>query len=352
MNKVLVTGLGTANDLGMCESCGLNFSWLVDRPSVLLWADQICIPKSAYEMARVLDERKQEKVINMFLNMIEKQDLINSVDLSGMYPKTLAGDITKRMLADSKLLLETFPEIIKQGEDGVPAEILIGDEHYCGVWMSSIYLGLKLAEDIEANCLFSKREHTFLKYMFGLNSEKQGGVGINNAYNEVFSLYLPESIGAHSYAFTKEDDCKDCARYDKCKDTYLEETEKSFEKILRWRDYDEIHQAKQEIDRILKIKGEISSPKDVEDIVKKFQERQDVINRNINRRFPKIQRWTKMTTVLATPITIASAITGNIPLTVGGAVATGIAQATENLIEVYKSKNNWVGFVNGMKNAE
>lgn len=57
-----------------------------------------------------------------------------------------------------------------------------------------------------------------------------------------------------------------------------------------------------------------------------------------------------MTTVLATPITIASAISGNIPLTIGGAVATGVAQATDNLLEIYKSKNNWVGFVNDMKN--
>lgn len=61
------------------------------------------------------------------------------------------------------------------------------------------------------------------------------------------------------------------------------------------------------------------------------------------------QVWTKLTIVLATPITIASAITGNIPLTIGGAVATGAAQMTENLLEIYKNKNNWVGFVNDMK---
>ena len=77
--------------------------------------------------------------------------------------------------------------------------------------------------------------------------------------------------------------------------------------------------------------------------------RSDKINRNINKRFPKIERWTKMTTVLATPITIASAISGNLPLTVGSAVAGGVAQATEKLLEIYKNKNNWVGFVNDMK---
>ena len=56
-----------------------------------------------------------------------------------------------------------------------------------------------------------------------------------------------------------------------------------------------------------------------------------------------------MTTVLATPMIIASAVSGNIPLTIGGAVVSGVAQATENLLDIYKSKNNWVGFVNDMK---
>ncbi len=37
-------------------------------------------------------------------------------------------------------------------------------------------------------------------------------------------------------------------------------------------------------------------------------------------------------------------------MTVGSAVVTGIAQATENILEIYKNKNNWVGFVNDMKN--
>ena len=351
MNKVLITGLGTAKDLGICETCNLNFSWLLDNPSTLLWADQICVPKNSYEIAKIQDEEKHEKVISMFLNKAEEHDLIKKVDLSSMYQKTVGTEIYKKMQSDSQILLETFPGIVQKGEPGVPDEILIEDQHYCGAWMSSIYLGVKIANDIDANCLFSKREHTFLKYLYGLNANNMGGYGTNNAYSEVFSLYLPESIGVHNYAFYPEKTCKECEKYDNCKDTYLDETERALDTILKWRDYDELHQAKLEIDKIIKVKGEINSAKDVDDVIKEFKERQDKINRNINKRFPQIQRWTKMTTVLATPITIASAITGNIPLTVGGVVATGLAQATENLLEIYKSKNNWVGFVNSMKNT-
>lgn len=111
-----------------------------------------------------------------------------------------------------------------------------------------------------------------------------------------------------------------------------------------------MQQAKEEINKIIKVKNDLCSENDIKDVVNQFKERQDKINKNINKRFSKIERWTKMTTVVATPITIASAISGNIPLTIGSAVATGVAEMTEQLMEVYRSKNNWVGFVNDMKN--
>ena len=339
MNKVLITGLGIAKEFGICEACNLNFSWLVNNPSILLWADQICVPKTSFEAQLAEKDDKSEKVISLFLNIAEKQGLINKINLTDIYQEKVGDEIYKKMVEDSQTLLKTFPEVIKKGEEGVPNEIFIGDESYCGAWMSSI----------EANCLFSEREHNFLKYLYGLDANKFSGNIINNVYSEIFSLYLPENLAIHNYAFADERQCEECKYYEDCKKNYLHNTEVTLEKVFKWRDYDELQQAKEEINRIISLKNDISSQKDVDDIVKEFKERQNKINRNINKRFPKIERWTKMTTVLATPITIASAISGNLPLTVGSAVAGGVAQATEKLLEIYKNKNNWVGFVNDMK---
>lgn len=350
MNKVLITGLGFANELGICKLCNLNFSWLVNNPSTILWADQLYIPQASFEAQIVNKEQKDEKIIAMFLEMAEERGIINKLNLTDMYQETVGDQIYQKALVDSQALLKTFPEMIRKGDEGVPNEILIGDEGYCGAWISSLYAGMRVAKDIGANCLFSKREHTFLKYLYGLDANRIKGNTINNVYIEVFSLYMPEKLAVHSYAFTNEELCKQCIHYKQCKENYLTDTEKALEKMFKWREYDELQQAKEEINKIILLKNDISSQKDIDDVVKAFKERQDKINRNINKRFPKIERWTKMTTVLATPITIASAISGNIPLTIGGAVATGVAQATENLLEIYKSKNNWVGFVNNMKN--
>ena len=350
MNKILITGLGVANELGICESCNLNFSWLVNNPSTILWADQLYIPQASFETQIANKEQKSEKIIGMFLEMAEVHGIISKLNITDMYQKTVGDQIYQKMLMDSQNLLATFPEVIKKGDEGVPNEILIGDERYCGAWISSIYAGMRVARDIGANCLFSKREHTFLKFLYGLDANRINGNIINNVYTEVFSLYMPEKLAVHSYAFTDEEHCEQCVHYEQCKENNLTDTEKALEKMFKWREYDELQQAKEEINKIILLKNDISSQKDIDDVVKEFKGKQDKINRNINKRFPKIERWTKMTTVLATPITIASAISGNIPLTIGGAVATGVAQATENLLEVYKSKNNWVGFINDMKN--
>lgn len=351
MNKVLITGLGVAKDFGLCDVCNLNFSWLFNNPSTLLWADKICIPKTAFEFAVEQKEEKDEKVISMFLKMAEKQGLIEKIDVASMYQERVGGELHNRMLQDSQALLNAFPEIVKEGNSGVPHEIIIGDEGYCGAWMSSVYADIRVAQDIEANCLFGKREHHFLKYVYGLNVNRFDRSPIHNAYNEIFSLFMPERLSLHNYGFVDEKECDMCKKQQHCKETYLYESEKSLEEIFKWREYDELQQAKGEIDKIIKVKNEISSQKDIDDIIKEFKEKQDQINRHIKNRFPKIERWTKMTTVVATPITIAASITGNIPFAVTGAVATGLAQATETILDVYRSKHNWVGFVNEMKNA-
>lgn len=349
MNKVLVTGLGTVTELGLCEACNLDFSWLVNNPSTLLWADELCIPKLAFEKEKMRNDSKRNKVVSMFLSMAEQNGLINTIDIASMYQEKVGFEIANRVSKDSQALLQAFPETIKKGEEGVPGEIVIGEERYCNAWMASIYTGIKLAHDIDANCLFSKREHHFLKYLYGLDGNEIAGNTYNRIYNEIFSIYLPESLSVHSYAFADEEECQNCVKYEACKDNYLVDTEKALKKIFEWRDYDELQQAKGEINTIIKAKNSISSENDIKDIVKEFREKQNVINKNINKRFPKIERWTKMTTVMATPLTIVSAVTGNIPLTIASAAAIGVSEATEKLLDVYKSKNNWIGFVNNMK---
>lgn len=169
----------------------------------------------------------------MFLEMAEERGIIIKLNITDMYQKTVGDQIYQKMLMDSQTLLATFPEVIKKGDEGVPNEILIGDERYCGAWISSIYAGMRVARDIGANCLFSKREHTFLKFLYGLDANRINGNIINNVYTEVFSLYMQEKLAVHNYAFTDEEHCEQCVHYEQYKENYLTDIEKALEKMFK-----------------------------------------------------------------------------------------------------------------------
>ena len=130
LNKVLVTGLGIARDIGICESCNLDFSWLIGNPSVLLWADQLVMPSTSFEVEISRKEEKDEKVISMFLEMADKAEMISKVNLSELYQEKVSDDIYEQMMRDKEKLMSTFPQAIKKGDEGVPDEILIEDQGF------------------------------------------------------------------------------------------------------------------------------------------------------------------------------------------------------------------------------
>lgn len=352
MNRVLVTGLGIANNLGMCESCNLDFVWLAKNPSVLLWADKIILPTTGYEATAMHNEEKHEKVINLFLEVADKANLLSKVDFSGVYLDSVVEGIQKSAILCEERLINTFPDKISKGDKGVPGEIIIENEGFCLPYVESVLASLKVASDYDANCLFSEHEHKLLKYIYNSDTASSSGAVQNSVYNEVFSLYMPEAMKIHEYAFTNPHACSKCKNETDCQNTYLNETEKALQNIFKWREYDEIQQAKEEINKILRTKNEIKTKEDLEDVVKSFQGRQEIVNKNINKRFPKIERWTKMTTVIGACLTAVSKASDNTPLTIAGAATTVAAVAAKELLEVYKSKNNWAGFINEMKTAK
>lgn len=114
--------------------------------------------------------------------------------------------------------------------------------------MSAIYAGIRIARDIGANCLFCKREHNFLKYLYGMESNK---LDINNVYSEIFSLYMPEGLAIHNYAFVNEDKCKQCAHYKQCKESYLCDTEQALKKCLNGEIMTNYNRQKKKLIRLL-----------------------------------------------------------------------------------------------------
>lgn len=104
--------------------------------------------------------------------------------------------------------------------------------------------------------------------------------------------------------------------------------------------------AKHEIDKIIKQKELLNESCKVEDIKKEFNEKQNKINKNIKKIFPKIRRWTNLATILSTPATIYSAVNANLQATIVSASIGGVSKAIDEGLKYYENKNNWVSFIN------
>ncbi len=350
MNKVLVTGLGLGFDFDVCGCCALDFSWLIENPSTLVWADKIIITKKAWQQQIESSRDKFTKAVNLVLQIANSNGLVEIVDPNEIFTDDIGKKITYDVKKDMERLEKAFPELIKKGDTKkVPNELLINDKSFCGPYVASIYASLKLGEELQANCLLSNRDYEYLKFKFGLAADAYNRYSIPRILDEVFTLYLPDELVLHNYAFTPESRCSSCARDNDCKDNYLFDVEKNAAKLVKWRSYDEIIMAKRELDRIIDLKQQYGKELIAEDVKREFSDKQQRVNRNINRVFPLVKRWTNLTTVIATPISIYSAATGNAVATVIAASALGVAKVADEAMKYYENRNNWVGFINNIK---
>ena len=351
MNRVLVSGLGNASDMGLCDACSLNFSWLVRFPSTLIWCDEIYLPQKSLEFQKSCTKNKNDLVVNMFLNLANDAKLIKSIDLSPLKEAGLDRAILETATNDSANLLK-IDRTVKKGKMGVPGEIVINGRGYCRAVISGIYSSILNAEMLNANCLFSDYEKIYLEKIYKAKHVQQLKSSNASMFNEIFSLYLPESIGLHNYGFTSDELCKTCGHGNKCEATYLKDTEKAIKKILEWRNYDEIQRAKEELDKIIKRKNGLLSEESLKQMRLEYEDRQNSINKKIHFVFPKVDRWTKLATFVATPLAIATAaFAGNIPLAVASTAIPSISKSIEAGFDYYKNKHNWVSFINEMKEA-
>lgn len=86
MNKRFQTGLAFGNENGVCELCNLNYSWLFNAPSNLLWVDKIVVTKPIWDIISGKGDASEEKNTNDQGVIIHKSaklayEILNSVGL-------------------------------------------------------------------------------------------------------------------------------------------------------------------------------------------------------------------------------------------------------------------------------
>lgn len=343
--KLLVTGHSIVGKESVCSVSNFDYYWLFNHPSLLLWADKVII--TPY-MDEVIDSASHpdnngpiSKLIKNTFEIARTYDLIEVKDPTKIINSKLSDKILEEINKDSEILSEMFPEDVTIDEEDLHGAVCLDNTKFCIPYLWSIYVSLILSKKWKAQCLFTDGILELLKYKFGSSLATPNEINsIPRSFNTVFNPILPEyNIGANLLG-TK---CMDCFHLEKCEDISKSKLEESLSNYLDLRDYDELHQLKE---TLLKIIKSLKSKKDItyEDIIHEFKSSERSIKRRMHSTFPQVKRWTNLALMTSIPITAVGAYTGLPAVCATGMAVGGVSKLTEKYIKHLESKYNWIGF--------
>ncbi len=350
-NNLLVTGLALGKDFDTCQVCNFDLDWLILYPSVLVWADKLLIPEGIwhYVSSGYFPSKYPElsKCLKLIFDVARSEGIIDVINPKNIISQSVSDDIERQIEKDRVQLAKLFPDNITIGEEEkVPGQIFVGGTEYCSPHIWTIYASLVLAKAYNAHCLFDNDSLGFCKYKFGLSSyPSKADIGSIEAFHSIFEAYLPNDSIFPEYLTTSKELCVKCANENACKDSYLSKLEDNLNNLLTWRDYDEILQLKSVINDIVDKRNKSGGIIDANEIRNEFRQTQDKLRRRITLIFPKIRRWSNITTLLSIPIALAGAASGLPLLTITGGSLFGLSQAANKTTEYLSSKYSWTGFI-------
>lgn len=353
-NRLFVTGLALGIENEACPCSNYNIDWLFEYPSTLLWAKKIIVTKSIWEtitqahFSPSSTNQKEEalgKAIKVIFEMLHAEGIIEIVDINGIITEEVSESIYSSIEADIESFESRFPRSFKSEDD--KRYFNLNDEMYCVPKLWTIYAGFILSRYFNANGLFSPSDLNYYDYKYRIGANKVDELkGKLHAFQNVFELNLPDLPIGHAYLYDSKELCDKCAREQKCKDSYLVDIEKNIKSIIEKRNYDEIQQIISLLSKLSKKRDSVEFGINPTEFANEFSEEKSKINKRVKSVFPKVKRWTNLTTFVSIPVALSGLVTGNPFLSVSGGVVTGIAKGSEELLKYFENKYNWINFLN------
>jgi len=358
-----MTGLATSKSLGFCKATNINTSWIMDSPSVFVWADKIMVPKDIWDV--VIQDHMVNgshagalgKCYKLIFDIAESEDLIDKIDVVNF------ADIKKQLkfltLSGITRMEEKYPEKvvipIKNTEEyrKDPTVVFIEGNRFCLADLVSINMSMMLSRIYNAQCLFDARSSLYYKYYIGIDSDfnfrQQPKI---EAFNGIFETYIPNDNILPEYPIYQiktYEKCEECYLNTKCKDTYLHELENNFKGLLKLRQYDEIQQIKEITDEIMHKSIACGDSLDIEEIKQQYGKKEKQLRRRLNYIFPKVHRWSCISMIVSSITGFSGFLTDASLFAISGGVMAGASIIADKTLDYYKSKYNWVNFKEKLK---
>lgn len=353
-DRLFISGLALGIENETCTCSNYNIDWLFNYPSTLLWAKKIVITDKIWSVITndsffpgVTNQKEKEfaKAIKMIFELLYSFDLIEIVNVEGIISKELEEDIYKAINNDINQLALSFPESVSVDEDC--RFLKVDGMSYCIPELWTIYASFIYSRHFDSNSLSSPTELNYFNYKFNLGANKVNELNRKvDIFQNIFEANLPNEPIGHIYLYDTAKQCLSCTHEEKCKDTYLIDIEKNVKSLLEKRDYDEIHEMTNVLDSIYKKKLDIGTEQLPQEILREFELKKRDINKKIKNVFPKVKRWSNLTTFISIPVALAGVITGHPELIIPSASTVALGKGTEEMIKYLESKFKWVNFIN------
>jgi len=209
------------------------------------------------------------------------------------------------------------------------------------------YLALVLGGMWDAELVLSPDAQNLFAHVFGLRAQRMiEGQATIEAFSEIIRSHLPE------FQMSIRGECWTCARAAECDKHALKEIEKKVKGLLFYRNYDEIMELKSVFSDVRTSLGSLPAPELKADLIRQFTDREAALQSKLRGTFPKVSRWSALTTMVSIPIVVAG-VTSQLPLIAGvGAALAGAAQITKQYVDYLTSKHRWVFFRQSATDAD
>jgi hypothetical protein len=354
LNKLLVTGLALGKSIGSCDVCNFDYAWIIQQPSLFVWADKIVLTPYIWEIIEGKNWPEPSKLAEcckLIFDMAGSDNMIEILDPSKVITESMSEAIYTQIEADIEAFKRFFPDRVRLEKLGdnpdSPFELVLDEQGgYCPVRIWSIYASLILARQWDTTCLLDRDILNFCKYKFGISNLPQQQAAISvDTFKTVFKPLLPNVALFPEYAIESEGRCKSCKSETACSEGYLRVVEERMRSLLDWRRYDEVQEIKRVISSIVELRDTGEKALNPGDILREFEAEEARLRKQIQSVFPKVTRWANVATMLSIPVAVAGLATGASLLTLTGSAVAGAAQIAKEGVGYMKSKYQWVSFL-------
>lgn len=339
MLKILIEGSGCTGD-----SCVANLTsteWIFNRPSLMVWADNIYISKQDFSFltsgnfARSDPEISEDLVI--FVEKMKNEGIAELFD-----PNEILMPISKRSVLDTvkqDLSLYGTPGSEKDS-NGKCEPPLIESEwgHFCPVMLEGIYSSLLESRLLGCTCVMDPNKASFVFARFGNNYPSS--TTAYNVFDELYTALVPELRVYHDYRiFCSSSKKESCLHGEYCTNNRKSNIDKFFNDLMFLRDNQSLSSLKSLIEskeQELDSEDEVLKKAVLKDISKAQKRLYDS--------YPNARKWMKFVSVVSST---ALAAISNSPtealLPIAGLL--GVSQVIDTSIERLIEKEHWkIGF--------